>query len=60
MRLLDHIRDFAREEDGVTAIEYALIASLISLALVGGATTLGGKLDDMFTFISGKFKTSAT
>lgn len=60
MELVRYIKDFAREEDGVTAIEYALIASLIALAAVGGATTLGGKLSDMFTYISGKLKTSAT
>ncbi len=51
------IADFLREEDGVTAIEYGLIASLVGLAIIVGATALGGKLNDMFTFISGKLVT---
>ena len=49
---------FFKEEDGVTAIEYGLIASLIAIAIVAGATTLGGKLDDAFDFISTKVKTT--
>jgi pilus assembly protein Flp/PilA len=45
---------FAKDESGVTAIEYGLIASLIGVAIVVGATTLGGKLNDTFTGISTK------
>ena len=47
-----------KEEDGATAIEYGLIASLIAVAIVVSASTLGTKLSDMFTFISTKLKTS--
>nr|WP_298104447.1 Flp family type IVb pilin [uncultured Shinella sp.] len=46
-----------KDESGATAIEYGLIAALISVALIGGATTLGTKLSDQFTFLSGKLKT---
>lgn len=35
------VKKFLKCEHGATAIEYALIASLISVALIGGATTLG-------------------
>ena len=48
---------FVKDESGATAIEYGLIAALISVALIGGATTLGTKLSDQFTFLSGKRKT---
>ena len=34
----DLIRAFAREEDGVTAIGYGLLAGLIALGIIGGAT----------------------
>ena len=44
---------FAKDESGVTAIEYGLIATLIGVAIIAGATTLGGKLNDTFTTISG-------
>jgi pilus assembly protein Flp/PilA len=54
MELVRYIKDFAREEDGVTAIEYALLASLIALAIVTTAGALGTQLSNMFTFIKGK------
>ncbi len=34
---------FLKDESGATAIEYGLIAALISVALIAGATTLGGQ-----------------
>jgi pilus assembly protein Flp/PilA len=45
---------FAKDESGATAIEYGLIASLIGVAIIVGATTLGGKLNTTFTTISDK------
>jgi pilus assembly protein Flp/PilA len=45
---------FLKDESGATAIEYGLIAALISVALIAGATTLGESLDNTFTAISGK------
>lgn len=56
--MLEMFKQFVRDEDGVTAIEYGLLASLIALAIIVGATTLGGKLNDMFNFIAGKLKTA--
>jgi pilus assembly protein Flp/PilA len=51
-------RRFMRDEEGVTAIEYGLLAALIALAIITGATTLGNKLSDFFTFIAGKLTTA--
>ena len=42
-------------ERGVTAIEYGLLASLVALAIIVGATLLGTKLNTMFNTIAGKF-----
>ncbi|CAN7144986.1 Flp family type IVb pilin [Pararhizobium sp. LjRoot235] len=39
---------FLRDESGATAIEYGLIAALISVALIAGANTLGGAINDNF------------
>ena len=39
---------FLKDETGATAIEYALIATLIAVALIAGATTLGNKVEDSF------------
>ena len=41
-----------REEDGVTSIEYALIASLIAAIIVLAVTALGIKVDSMFTSVA--------
>lgn len=37
-----------KDESGATAIEYGLIAALISVALVAGATTLGTSIGNTF------------
>ena len=44
---------FAKDESGVTAIEYGLIATLVGVAIIAGATLLGTTLDARFTSISG-------
>ncbi|MBA1348765.1 MULTISPECIES: Flp family type IVb pilin [Rhizobium] len=51
---------FLKDESGATAIEYGLIAALISVALITGATTLGGKIGDTFNGLSNKMNTSVT
>lgn len=50
---------FIKNESGATAIEYGLIAALISVAIITAATTLGTDLSGLFTGISGKL-TAAT
>ncbi len=45
---------FGNDRGGVTALEYGLIASLVAIALITGATVLGGNLNDTFTAIAGK------
>jgi pilus assembly protein Flp/PilA len=44
---------FAKDQSGVTAIEYGLIATLIGVAIITGATLLGNKLNDAFNGIAG-------
>ena len=55
--LLHNLTRFYRDEEGVTAIEYGLIASLVAVAFIAGATTLGEKLRDVFSGIAGKMTT---
>ncbi len=45
---------FAQDESGATAIEYGLLSALIGVAIVGGASSVGGNLSTMFTGISTK------
>lgn len=40
-----------KSETGATAIEYGLIAALIAIAIIGGATVVGNQLDTTFTTV---------
>jgi pilus assembly protein Flp/PilA len=46
---------FAKDESGATAIEYGLIATLVGVAIIVGATALGTSLNAMFSTVAGKF-----
>lgn len=48
-----------KDESGATAIEYGLIAALISVALITGATALGSKLNTQFQNLSTYLNVSA-
>ena len=48
------ISSFFKREDGATAIEYAIIAGLIAVVIIGGATILGKNIDTLFTDIAAK------
>ncbi len=49
---------FLKEETGATAIEYGLIASLISVAIVAVLLTLGPQLRAVFQTVQDSLKTS--
>jgi len=42
------IRQFIQDTNGATAIEYGLIAALVSVAIVGGVTSLGSGLNSTY------------
>jgi len=41
-----------KDEEGATAIEYGLIAGLVSVAAIGALGAMGNSLDNMFEFVS--------
>lgn len=53
MTTLQKIRQFFRSEEGVTAIEYALIAALIAAAIIAGVSLLGTNVSTEFSSIAG-------
>jgi pilus assembly protein Flp/PilA len=57
MKLVQFFNNFAREEDGVTAIEYGLIAALIAIVIIGAVTVVGtelcGTFNDVATALGG-------
>ena len=54
MQIIKSIEQFARDEDGVTAIEYGLLAALIAVAIIVGAGLVGTNLNSLFTKIAAK------
>jgi pilus assembly protein Flp/PilA len=50
------MKSFVADDSGSTAIEYALIASLIAIAIVGGLTSLGTRLSAEFSEVSRALK----
>jgi pilus assembly protein Flp/PilA len=55
-RPLSEYRKFFRE-NGVTAIEYGLIAALIAVAIIVSITLVGTNLGTLFTNVAGKLHT---
>jgi pilus assembly protein Flp/PilA len=50
------VKRFVANEQGATAIEYALIASLIAVAIIGALTVLGTQLSTTFSEVSNNLK----
>ena len=46
---------FVQASNGATSIEYAFIAMMISLAIIGGVTSIGPSLAKIFTNVSSAF-----
>ena len=53
---MKHILNFIRNDSGATAIEYALIASLIAVAIITAVTTVGTKVSTVFTEVGDSLK----
>ena len=49
-------KSFVKDDSGVTAIEYGLIAALVAVGLIVGATALGKGLNTQFTSLGGRMK----
>ena len=52
------ITRFVKDESGATAIEYGLIAGLISVVIIGTVVSLGGTLDGVFSTIDSELTTN--
>jgi pilus assembly protein Flp/PilA len=50
------ITKFLADESGATAIEYGLLASLIAVVIIAGATLLGTNINAVFLDIAGKIQ----
>ena len=50
------LQRFWKEEDGVTAIEYGLIAALIAVVIIAAVTSVGQNLNVIFNVIANALK----
>lgn len=48
---------FLRDEEGVTAIEYGLIAALIAVVIIAAVTLVGTNLNAVFQYVASKLVT---
>jgi pilus assembly protein Flp/PilA len=53
------VKTFVADQNGVTAIEYGLIAALIGVAAAATAGTVGTKLQEVFTYVASKLTAGA-
>ena len=49
---IDILKKIRKDESGATAIEYGLIAALVSVAAIGALGAMGTSLNTMFTTVS--------
>ena len=59
-RLTTFLRKFAEADDGVTAMEYALLAGLIAVVIVVAVTGVGTGVNTLFTFVASKVSNATT
>ena len=51
---------FLSDDAGAAAVEYGLIAALVSIAAIVALQTLGGTLADLFTMVSDTLRSAVT
>ena len=56
---IDILKKIRKDESGATAIEYGLIAALVSVAAIGALTAMGGSLNTMFQTVSNSLTAAA-
>ena len=55
--MFETIKKLAVEEQGADATEYALLAALVAVALITGATFLGGRINGIFNGVGNRLDT---
>jgi len=55
--MLRFFRKLRKDENGATAIEYGLIAGLISVVIITAVTLVGSRLEAVFTYIGSTLST---
>ena len=56
--MMTNLKKFIADDSGATAIEYGLIAALVSVAAITALQQMGSSLNDMFTTVSNALSTA--
>lgn len=57
--MFETIKSFLSDESGATAIEYGLIAALVSVAAIGALGAMGDSLEEIFGVVSNELSDAA-
>ncbi|WP_024302864.1 Flp family type IVb pilin [Pseudogulbenkiania sp. MAI-1] len=52
LKFKNHLKIFLDHEEGVTAMEYALLGALIAIVIIGAVTDVGLNVQDLFTNVA--------
>ena len=58
--MMNTMKSFLQDDSGATAIEYGLIAALVSVAAIAALTSMGNSLRDVFGLVSNELSDAAT
>ena len=58
--LMNNMKSFMQDEEGVTAIEYGLIAALIAVVIIAAVTSVGMNLQGIFNYIAGELTVASS
>ncbi len=58
--MLTKLMIFLKDDSGATAIEYGLIAALVSVAAIGALTAMGNSLSTMFSTVATALSTAVS
>ena len=56
--MFGNLKELLRDESGATAIEYGLIAALVSVAAIAALTAMGTSLETMFNRVSNELSSA--
>jgi pilus assembly protein Flp/PilA len=57
--MMNTLKSFLSDESGATAIEYGLIAALVSVAAIAALTSVGNSLENIFGLVSTELEDAA-
>lgn len=52
--MMQFVERFLRDQSGATAIEYGLMAALVSIAIIAAAAAIGGGVESQYENVASK------